>query len=205
VPADSSSLVSLSGYVFIDSNGNGVIAAGDWGVGNAVVTLLEPSNPSFSMSYTTGAGGSYQFGNLQPGVYSVETPLLSQIFQSGRSEIGGFVDSSGDTTLSGSDYGTAATCDGMCMVSDITVPEGYGAVDYNFAEGNLLSDQVSKRLFLTSSLTTSTSTFTTITPTYTYWLNGSQPTVPEPGTLALLGAGGIAAGLMVWRRKAARR
>ena len=153
--------------------------------------LLEPSHPSFSLSYTTGASGAYNFDNLQPGVYTVETPVLSKIFQSGRSEFGGFVDGSGNTTLAGSDYGAAATSGGMYLVSGITIQEGYGAVDYNFLESALRPDQTSMRLFLASAASG-----------LTYWVNGPVQVVPEPGTLALLGAAAIAGGLLVrrWRK-----
>ena len=62
-----------------------------------MVTLLKNSVPVASQ--TTGADGSYDFNfsklNLPAGLYTVETPVLSQIFQSGKSTVGGFVDSNG--------------------------------------------------------------------------------------------------------------
>ena len=204
-PSVSGDPSSLSGYVFINSNNNGVMCSGDWGVGTAVVELLEPSNPSFSLTYTTGTNGFYQFPGLSPGLYTVETAVLSQIFQSGQSQVGWFVSSGGDPTLSSSDYGTASTSGGMYLVSGINMQDGLAGVDYNFLESALQPDQVSKRLFLASATSETTSPDGVITGP-TYWVNGSAtPAVPEPGALTLLGAGGIAGGLVVWRRKATKR
>ena len=210
---------SLSGYLFIDADHNGVMGAGDWAVGNVVVTLLKAGDPSFSMSYTTGMTGFYHFGDLQPGLYTVETPVLPQIFQSGQSEIGGFVNSGGTyypypggaasivpyaaPTLVGSDYGTAETSGGRYLVSDINIQDGLAGVDYNFLESALQPNQVSKRLFLASTAGGTTMPDGTVAGP-TYWVNGGT-TVPEPCTLSLLGAGGITGGLAVWRRRSGKK
>ncbi len=147
--------------------------------------------------------------------------MLSQIFQSGKSEIGGFVNSggayypypgepadtvlSGNPTLSGSDYGTASTSGGMYLLSDINIQEGLAGVDYNFLESALQPDQVSKRLFLASTAGGTTAPDGTVNGP-AYWVNGGPtPTIPEPCTLSLLGAGGVTGGLVVWRRKAGKK
>jgi len=59
------------GTVFEDRNGDGVAQALEPGVPGAVVRLDGVSNPSFSETQTSGAGGEYRFEELEPGDYDL--------------------------------------------------------------------------------------------------------------------------------------
>ena len=68
---------ALSGFVYIDSNTNGVRDAGtDVAVPNATVRLLNASTGVLVAATTTGATGAYTFANLDPLIaYTLEEPL----------------------------------------------------------------------------------------------------------------------------------
>ena len=69
---------SLNARVFFDTNGDGVQDAGDPGVANVVVNLLDGNgNPilddaGVAVSTTTDANGNYSFDQLQPGDFQVQ-------------------------------------------------------------------------------------------------------------------------------------
>ena len=69
---------ALGDTVFFDNNGDGVQDAGDAGVANVVVNLLDGSgNPvlddaGVAVSTTTDANGNYSFDELQPGDFQVQ-------------------------------------------------------------------------------------------------------------------------------------
>ena len=69
---------ALGDTVFFDNNGDGVQDAGDAGVANVVVNLLDGSgNPvlddaGIAVSTTTDANGNYSFDELQPGDFQVQ-------------------------------------------------------------------------------------------------------------------------------------
>jgi uncharacterized repeat protein (TIGR01451 family) len=62
----------LSGTVFIDSNGNGVINPGEVGRGGVTITLggVTGTGQTVSATTITAQDGTYQFPDLLPGVYS---------------------------------------------------------------------------------------------------------------------------------------
>ena len=69
--------LGISGYVFLDTNkqpsgayGNGVKDAGEWGINNIWVRLLSSTGQVLAQTVTK-TDGSYRFGNLSPGNYSV--------------------------------------------------------------------------------------------------------------------------------------
>src|SRR5262249_43770716 len=63
---------SLSGFVYVDTNNNGIKDAGEAGIANVQVTLngVTDSGP-VSQNVMTDAAGAYQFNNLTPGTYSL--------------------------------------------------------------------------------------------------------------------------------------
>jgi hypothetical protein len=64
---------SLSGYVYLDANKNGIRDAGDAGLGGVTVVLSGGTDLGTTVETvaTTQADGSFQFTNLRPGIYSI--------------------------------------------------------------------------------------------------------------------------------------
>ncbi len=62
---------TLSGEVFTDTNGNGVLDSGEPGLSGVTVDLLNSSSQVIT-SVTTGSSGNYTFTIDAPGTYSVE-------------------------------------------------------------------------------------------------------------------------------------
>ncbi len=110
---------SLSGFVYLDVNGNGVMDEGDTGIGGVTVKLdgVDANGNTVTMVTTTFDDGSYRFDGLQAGKYTIweEQPA-------------GYED--GAETL-GSLGGTISAND---LFSDIVVPGGAKGVNYNFGE-----------------------------------------------------------------------
>lgn len=66
-------LSSLSGYVYVDANNNGIKDPGEVGIANVTITLAGTNDQgSVHVSTTTAADGSYQFGGLRPGSYTIQ-------------------------------------------------------------------------------------------------------------------------------------
>jgi hypothetical protein len=63
----------VSGFVYLDSNNNGVKDAGERGIGGATITLtgVNDLGKVIYLNTTTKADGSYQFNDLRPGTYTV--------------------------------------------------------------------------------------------------------------------------------------
>ena len=64
-------LASLGNFVFEDKNANGIQEAGEAGIANATVKLLDAAG-SVIATTTTDENGLYSFSNLQPGDYKVQ-------------------------------------------------------------------------------------------------------------------------------------
>jgi Fungalysin metallopeptidase (M36)/SdrD B-like domain/Fungalysin/Thermolysin Propeptide Motif/Domain of unknown function (DUF4214) len=64
-------LFTISGLVFDDTNGNGVLDSGEPGTSGVVVQLDQNADGSVDRTATTDAGGSFSFANLGPGLYRV--------------------------------------------------------------------------------------------------------------------------------------
>lgn len=64
---------SLSGFVYCDTNKNGVKDAGDLPLAGSIIVLsgTDGAGNPVSMTTSTDVNGFYQFVNLQPGTYSV--------------------------------------------------------------------------------------------------------------------------------------
>lgn len=109
---------SLSGFAYVDANNNGVRDVGEFGIPGATITLTGTSDrgTAINQTRTTASDGSYQFGDLRPGTYTlVET------------QPPGYVDGS-DTV------GSAGGTLGNDRISDIPLGQGVQGVHYNFGE-----------------------------------------------------------------------
>jgi hypothetical protein len=109
---------SVSGFVYVDANNDGVKQPGEQGIPGVPVTLsgTDDQGNDVTLTQTTGADGSYHFANLRPGSYSLK--------EGGPD---GFMD--GKDTV-GSLGGTAATD----QFSGINLDPGVNGVNYNFGE-----------------------------------------------------------------------
>ncbi len=63
---------TLTGMVFVDETNDGIKQSAERTMGGVTINLVGTAlNQTISRTYTTLADGSYSFGNLAPGVYSV--------------------------------------------------------------------------------------------------------------------------------------
>ena len=111
---------TLSGYVYIDANDNGVKDAGDAGIAGVAVRLAgidDLGNP-VSAATTTDAGGAYSFGILRPGIYVVT-----------ETQSAGYLD--GLDSRNGAVLGGSRTTD---VIGGIVVGPGGDAPANNFGE-----------------------------------------------------------------------
>ncbi len=121
---------SLSGYVYVDSNDNGVRDAGEAGIGGVRVTLLDAKGNPTSAATTTDANGFYRFEGLLPGVYGVAEAQPAGYFD-GRDSAG----TAGGTAQNPGDTITRAVL-------------GAGAAGQNYNFGELAPASISGRVYL---------------------------------------------------------
>jgi protocatechuate 3,4-dioxygenase beta subunit len=109
---------SLSGFVYIDANNNGVKDPSESGISSATVSLTgtDDQGTAVNLTRTSGADGSYSFTNLRPGTYTLK-----------ESNQGNYLD--GKDTI-GSQGGTVS----QDQFSNIVLQPGVAGVNNNFAE-----------------------------------------------------------------------
>lgn len=79
---------SLSGFVFVDLNNNGVMDQGEGGIPNVPVSLTGTSDAgAVSLTTQTDNKGFYQFGNLRPGTYAL-AETQPPIYLDGKDALG---------------------------------------------------------------------------------------------------------------------
>ena len=165
------------------------------------MTLSSLTSPGVSWSVLSGSNGSYSFSGIPAGLYTVSVPVFTDLIN-GSPSLGFFIDGSGNVYTPGgggipdSDFGTPVSGGKVDSIADINLQSGFAALDYDFSELGVQTDMVSKRLFLASTVDTTT-----------YWEDAGPapaPATAEPGTLVLLLAGAGCGGL-VWQRRRARR
>jgi uncharacterized repeat protein (TIGR01451 family) len=126
---------SISGFVYLDVNQNGVRDTGDTPISGVLITLTgtETTGAPVSRTTTTDATGAYTFNNLLPGTYQ-----LVQTQPAGLRD--------GQVNV-----GTGATgTPGTNQITAIVLTSGANAEAFNFGE---LRPALSKRLFLASTTT----------------------------------------------------
>lgn len=118
---------SLAGYVYLDTNGNGLMDDGATGIQGVVVTLsgTDVNGQPVNRTTTTAPDGSYRFDGLTNGSYTlVETqPLL---YQDGREAAG--------TPAGTPDNGTFSNNPAQNTISTIALPAGVHGTGYLFGE-----------------------------------------------------------------------
>jgi len=112
---------SLSGFVYVDTNNDGIKEAGEAGLAGVQITLTGTNDQGpVSQTATTNASGAYQFTNLRPGNYTLtETPPAG--YRDGKDAIG----SQGGTV-------------GIDVLSNIVLGVGVVGTDNDFAEVPIL-------------------------------------------------------------------
>lgn len=110
---------TLSGSVFMDSNWDGLVDAGDAAVADRDVLLLDSMNNVIATARTNG-NGYYHFDNVAAGSYTIQVGLTD--FALGNKSFAGTVGGSGGT-VSGAGLGT---------ITSITVHAGDAGINYNF-------------------------------------------------------------------------
>jgi protocatechuate 3,4-dioxygenase beta subunit len=120
---------SLSGFVYLDTNDNGIKENGEAAISGVTVKLTGTSDAGpVSLTTTTAADGSYQFAGLRPGVYSIQ-----------ETQPAGYMD--GKDTL-GSLSGSAIND----LFSSISVASGANGINYNF--GELLASSLAGKVYV---------------------------------------------------------
>ncbi len=115
---------SLAGFVYADNNNNGVMAPGESGLASVPITLTgaDDQGNTVSASTSTAADGSYSFGTLRPGVYTLTEPTQPAGTDNG-------------ITTPGSSGGTATLVSVTpSAISTISLLAGANATGYNFGE-----------------------------------------------------------------------
>ena len=129
---------SLSGYVYFDENGNGIMETTDWAIIDAELLLTKEGGDPPLITYTD-SNGTYTFDDLTPGTYSIA--LLTPCPESGVVVLGQLYDADGHIVP---DAGKV-TDNGFY---DIVMEDGYQGVNYLFCESTYPADAVSKRLLI---------------------------------------------------------
>jgi hypothetical protein len=109
---------SLSGYVFVETNGVARKDARQPGIPGVQVTLVGTSDlgQSINLALATSSDGSYRFVNVRPGTYAIT-----------ETQPAGYIH--GDQTV-----GTVGGTVGDHRFSSIALPPGVAGTDYNFGE-----------------------------------------------------------------------
>ena len=133
--ADSTTVTTLktiSGFAYIDSNRNGAKDTGEVGIQGVLIFLTGTANgQAVSKQATTDANGLYTFADLQPGTYNVS-----------QTQPAGFTDGSESAGTTG---GTPSTTQGTDTINGVPLAAA-DSTGNNFGETRVFS----KRLFMSS-------------------------------------------------------
>jgi uncharacterized repeat protein (TIGR01451 family) len=131
---------SLSGFVYVDSNLNGVRDAGsDVAIANATVRLLNAGTGALVATATTDSTGAYGFTGLDPSiVYTLEEPLPASPANLANGPVNpGLVNSAACTGGCTAQADTPAA--GTDRIATIDLGAGLDGTQFNFGERQLAS------------------------------------------------------------------
>ena len=158
---------TISGYVFVDTNGDGVLQVLELPLPGATVRLVgsDDHGQPVDLSTLTDVDGRYEFVDLRPGQYElIETQ--PELFVDGPEVVG-------------SEGGTVPANDHIA----INLPAGVDAADYHFTELGLRAPALSKRMLLISHIRLGTAPRDWIDAHFFYELfgSGSQADLDDDG------------------------
>ncbi len=109
----------VSGFVYEDVKGSGVMDTGDPGITGVTLTLtgVDEFGNSVMQTATTGTDGSYQFTNLTPGTYSVIATQPAG-YLPGHENVGN----------------AGGTVEPPTSIAQVPVADGGNDINYNFGE-----------------------------------------------------------------------
>ncbi|MBD2625791.1 SdrD B-like domain-containing protein [Trichormus variabilis] len=122
---------SLGDFVFNDGNNNGIQDAGEAGIGEVTVELINPADGSVIATTTTDETGAYTFTGLTPGDYQVK-------FTSPTDYVFSTADQGGDDTVDSD----ANTSTGLTQTVTLTSGEFNGTLDAGLVQLASLGDFV---------------------------------------------------------------
>jgi uncharacterized repeat protein (TIGR01451 family)/fimbrial isopeptide formation D2 family protein len=113
---------TLSGYVYVDSDNDGVFDAGESGIGGVTITLtgVDANGNAVTRTTLTQADGSYRFENLLTGTYTI-SETQPPIYSDGSDSVG---------TIGGTPVGSLSND----VIDTIALPAGADGINYNFGE-----------------------------------------------------------------------
>jgi hypothetical protein len=128
----------ISGTVWVDIDDDGVRDDGETVLPGVAVTLSgeDQQGQTVEITTTTDSAGAYRFARLPSGTYTIRETQPAA-FLDGQDVLG---------TVAGQPSGTV----GEDEFSGIVLPPAGRGVNYNFGEGSLRTDSVSRRIFLSS-------------------------------------------------------
>jgi uncharacterized repeat protein (TIGR01451 family) len=128
---------AISGTVFLDQNNNAIQNGADAGISGVTLELLNGSGVVIATT-TTDASGSYSFGGLAPGSYSVREPAQPAGTSNGSTSAG--------AVPNGGTPGSVTPASSLpSRISNIVLPPNTASAANNFAEipnGRTLSGKV---------------------------------------------------------------
>ncbi|HEY3900126.1 MAG TPA: SdrD B-like domain-containing protein [Chthoniobacter sp.] len=123
---------TASGRVYSDLNDNGIVDGGETGIGGVTITLTcTDDTGSVEMTTTTAADGTYSFGNLRPGTYTLT-----------ESQPAGYLD--GQETA-GTAGGTVDNTTDSNVIQNFTLASNQATTGNNF--GELIPSSLSGQVF----------------------------------------------------------
>ncbi len=111
--------LSLGDLVFRDDNNSGMRDAGEAGVADVLVTLLDSAGATLATTTTNGSG-NYLFTNLLPGTYQVQIAAPAG-FRSSTGGAGSPFEPAAQTTLEDKDKGTETGSENVIRAGQVTL------------------------------------------------------------------------------------